>query len=258
MLRIVVRAPIVEVADQTWRVTLRLRIVAMTLWAAGVALAIVITVSGGVASSVPVLAWCGVAGAGVIVWRGYFAPRITCTSEAVEVTNRFSRARILYGELELIDKAYDGLLIITRDGRMITACAVRQPIDTRFTHVHTRDDDVVAAIMARTSTDTDATMIGAHAAPGSGPSLGAGPSATERSRLFWALASKAYPPLFGAAAIDLVSTVPGLASPTVSVLRGLAFVPLAWSFVVIVATIVAFVRYVRAYRHERSTKPRTP
>jgi hypothetical protein len=132
-----------------WRVGLVGRIGAVGLCALWLALAVGVTLGGGVGVGVFVVMWASFVCLclGVRYWA--FVPYIALTETAVVIQNRMSSARIDYREIASAHSGDAGITIVRRDGTRVNGWAVQKSNAAKWTNKTTRSDQVVAAITSR-------------------------------------------------------------------------------------------------------------
>jgi len=148
------------IGDQIWRVRLAGRVVAPVLCVGGwSALAIGMTIGGGVPVVTIATVWCIAPVVAAAVWRFAFVPRIVLGTGSVTVYNPILHTSIDYADIETATPGYSGLTIVGRNGRRVSAWAVQKSNAARWVHKQTRADEVAQAIMARV---TDRPAISAN------------------------------------------------------------------------------------------------
>jgi hypothetical protein len=78
-----------------------------------------------------------------------FRPHITVTSTGLVVQSPIQRANMKFADILWVRPGYYGLLIRTRDGRVVSAWAVQKSNAARWAKKRTRADDVADAIISR-------------------------------------------------------------------------------------------------------------
>jgi hypothetical protein len=135
--------------DQLWRVAKGQRIGSVVVSVVWVALAVGITVGGGVATGVIVILWCVVPLMMLMAWRYSFVPYVAMTPTAAVVRNRVGQTTIPYADIAEIRPGYYGTTIKRRSGGAVVAWAVQKPSWATWSKKGTRADDLADAIRRR-------------------------------------------------------------------------------------------------------------
>jgi hypothetical protein len=138
-----------DVDVQTWRMARVTRgggAFAVITWCA---LAIGVTIGGGVATAAVAFLWVMLVVVTTLVWRGVFAPYISLRRSGIIVQNPFSRVTAPYSDIERVGVGYYGLLLHLKSGKIVNAWAVQKSNLSRILRRRTRLDELADVVNSR-------------------------------------------------------------------------------------------------------------
>lgn len=139
----------VSAADeqQLWRPRAAARVSTALLTLIGAVLAAWVSADG--LAFLAVMLWLLTCMCGIGLWRFAMVPYVAATDPGIVVQNPFLHSTIDWASVADIRGGYDGLQIVTTDGRCISAWAVQQANIARWLHEHTRSDDIARVLLDR-------------------------------------------------------------------------------------------------------------
>lgn len=138
--------------ENVWRVTVVGRAVGLLVCVGWFALALGISLGGGVGTAIPIILWAAFVVVVFGAWRLAFVPYVALRDDAVEIQNRVLHRTVAYRDIEDVIAGYGGLTLRLKGGDVTTAWAVQKSNIARWTkNDRTRADSLVRAILARAS-----------------------------------------------------------------------------------------------------------